>query len=58
VVIQPVPAAVQRMLGELAPLFADIDELAETFTDAEQQVVARYLRSAARRMRDYAASQE
>lgn len=39
---------------ELARLLADIDTLATEFTAEEQEVIARYLRSAAGRMRRFA----
>jgi DNA-binding MarR family transcriptional regulator len=47
------PAAVQSVLGELAPLFAALDALEEDFTPQEQATVIRYLRTAARSMRQF-----
>lgn len=46
--------AITQMLGNLAPLFAEIDALAGQFDPEEQEAIARYLRNAAKRMRDYA----
>lgn len=54
VALQPTEPAVQRILAELGPLFASLDEWAADFTDAEQAVIARYLRGVAGRLRDYA----
>lgn len=45
--------AVGSVLGELAPLFAALDELAEDFTPAQQEGVIRYLRAAADRMKHF-----
>lgn len=47
------PEAVQSVLGELAPLFTALDTLAEDFTPEEQEVIVRYLRAAAARMRRF-----
>lgn len=55
VVLQPTAAAVERILDELGPVFASIDELADDLTDAEQAAVLRYLRAAAQRLSAYAA---
>lgn len=49
------PAAVSTVLGELAPLLSALDGLEADFTPAEQDVVVRYLRAAAGRMRGYLA---
>ncbi|PXA72333.1 MarR family winged helix-turn-helix transcriptional regulator [Cryobacterium arcticum] len=43
----PQAHAVARILGELGPLFAALDTLAEQFTEQENAVISRYLRSAA-----------
>ncbi|GAA4769225.1 hypothetical protein GCM10023199_57730 [Actinomycetospora chibensis] len=45
-----------RVLGELAPLFAAVDDAAEQFTEAELAVMGRYLRLVAERMRHFARS--
>ncbi len=45
--------AVNRLLGELGPLFADLDALSDEFTDEEQATISRYLRAAADRLRDH-----
>lgn len=55
VILQPTPRAVERILGELAPLFSALDDLADAFTLDEQAIVARYLRAAAQRLAGYAA---
>lgn len=47
------PTAVQSVLGELAPLFASLDALAENFTPAEQEAIVRYLRASAGSMRQF-----
>ncbi len=54
VILQPSPEAVARILGELAPLFSALDDLADTFTPDEQATVARYLRAAAQLLAGYA----
>ena len=46
VLVTPHPRTVERVIGELSPLLADLDELATTFTPEEQELVARYLRAA------------
>lgn len=50
------PEAVQRILGELAPVFTDLDDLAETFSPEEQRTIQRYLRQAANLLTRHAAS--
>ncbi len=50
--LQPTAPAVDRILGELAPLFAALDELADRFTPAELDAIVRYLRGAAAILRD------
>lgn len=52
--LQPGAAAVERILGELAPLFATLDRLADDFTPGEQEAIARYLRSAASHLNRFA----
>jgi DNA-binding MarR family transcriptional regulator len=47
------PTAVQSVLGELAPLFAALDSLAQDFGPAEQATIARYLRAAAAHIRQF-----
>lgn len=51
----PQPHAVGRILGELGPLFAALDTLAEDFTDDERAAIDRYLRAAAARLQTRAA---
>jgi DNA-binding MarR family transcriptional regulator len=46
-------AAVGRILGELAPLFTALDDLAGEFTEQELDVVVRYLRRAAGLLREH-----
>jgi DNA-binding MarR family transcriptional regulator len=55
VVLQPSAAAVARILEGLRPLFTQLDQLAEEFPPAEQDAIGRYLRSAARLLKAYAA---
>lgn len=45
--------AVGSVLGELAPLFTTLDELADDFTPSQQEAVIRYLTAAAVRMRHF-----
>ncbi|QTE30133.1 MarR family winged helix-turn-helix transcriptional regulator [Pengzhenrongella sicca] len=54
--LEPTESAVADILGELGPLFAALDALAEDFSPEEQEVIARYLRSAAQRMRAFGAA--
>lgn len=49
------PSAVQSVVGELGPLLAAMDALAGEFTEAEQQVIAAYLRAAGERVRGFVA---
>lgn len=51
--LQPTPAAVARVLGELAPLFTALDDLAEEFTGPELEAIVRYLRGAAAILRGF-----
>lgn len=46
VLVTPHPNTVRRVIGELTPLLADLDELATAFTPEEQEVIGRYLRAA------------
>lgn len=46
VLVTPHPNTVRRVIGELTPLLADLDELAAGFTPDEQEVIGRYLRAA------------
>ena len=46
VLVTPHPRAVQRVIGELSPMLADLDRLATGFSPAEQEVIGRYLRAA------------
>ncbi|MFG6503117.1 MarR family winged helix-turn-helix transcriptional regulator [Microbacterium sp. P05] len=50
------PEAVERILGNLTPLFDGLDDLATTFTPREQASIQRYLREASALLTDYAAS--
>lgn len=43
-----------RYSASLPSLFGEVDGFAERFTPGEQEIIAPYLRGAARRMRDYA----
>lgn len=47
------PAAVRAVLGELAPLLAELDAIDDDFSADEREVVVRYLRTAAERMRHF-----
>lgn len=51
--LQATEAAVHRILGELAPVFTALDDLADEFTDDELDTVVRYLRRAAQILRSY-----
>lgn len=53
-VLEAAAPAVGRILDELAPLLGALDELADGFTPQEREVVARYLRGAEQRLREYA----
>ncbi len=46
--------AVGRILGELGPLFVALDDLSLEFTEAEREVISRYLRGAADRLAAHA----
>ena len=52
--LEPDEASVARMLGELAPLFRELDALADSFSPDEQAVIARYLSAAADQVRAHA----
>lgn len=54
VVLEPDEGSVARMLGELAPLFDELDRLAGTFAPDEQTTIVRYLTEAAERVRAHA----
>ena len=54
IVLEPDEASVARMLGELAPLFRELDELAASFTPEEQAAIIRYLTAAAENVRAHA----
>jgi DNA-binding MarR family transcriptional regulator len=56
VLITARPAAVQRILDDLSPLFVNLDELATTFTPSDQRTIQRYLREASSLLSDHAAS--
>lgn len=55
--VQATDAAVQRVLGELAPLFSAVDTLAEEFTEPERAAIARFLRQAAEILRAFGADE-
>jgi MarR family transcriptional regulator, organic hydroperoxide resistance regulator len=54
IVLEPDEASVSRILGELAPLFDDLERLAATFSPAEQDAIGRFLTAAAERVRAHA----
>jgi DNA-binding MarR family transcriptional regulator len=54
IVLEPDESSVARMLRELAPLFRELDRLADTFTPEEQAAITRYLTTAAERVRAHA----
>ena len=54
VVLEPDEGSVTRILGELAPLFDELDGLAAEFSPEEQQTIVRYLTAAAGRVRAHA----
>lgn len=54
VVLEPDEDSVARLLGELAPLFGELDRLAATFPPEEQAAIVRYLTAAAERVRAHA----
>lgn len=55
VVLEPDDDSMTRMVDELRPLFADLEEVAETFTDDERAAITRYLNAVAQRTRHRAA---
>ena len=54
ITLQATDGSVALVIGELASLLADLDGLAAEFTESQQEVIARYLRAAAGRMRRFA----
>ena len=56
VALHPREETLARVLGELSPLFAAVDDAAEQFTEAELAAVVRYLRTVAGLMRRFARS--
>ena len=54
VVLEPDEGSVARLLGELAPLFDELDRLAATFEPDEQAAIVRYLTAAADLARTHA----
>jgi MarR family transcriptional regulator, organic hydroperoxide resistance regulator len=54
VVLEPDETSVARILGQLAPLFADLEQLVAAFEPAEQEAIARFLGEAAERVRAHA----
>lgn len=55
VVLEPDEDSMTRIVDELRPLFADLEDVAETFTDDERAAIARYLHAVAERTRHRAA---
>jgi DNA-binding MarR family transcriptional regulator len=55
-VVAPTESSMTNIIRIMRPMLDDLDGLAEHFTEQEQQVVERYLRGAALRLRTYAAS--
>lgn len=55
VVLQASDTSTGRLLGELAPLFAELDRLADDLDPAQRETVVGFLRSAAERMDRYVA---
>ncbi len=51
VVLEPDDDSVAQMIDELSPLFADLEQVAATFTDDERAAIARYLTAVAERTR-------
>lgn len=51
--VHPRATTVDRILTELQPLFDSLDDLAETFSPEEQDVIVRYLRGATSRLLDH-----
>ena len=47
--------AAGRILGQLMPLFADLDDLSREFSTGEQAVIQRYLRAASGRVQAHEA---
>ncbi len=56
VALHATPASIDRVLGELRPLFDAIDELGDGLGPRDQVVVERYLRDAAALLADFAES--
>jgi MarR family transcriptional regulator, organic hydroperoxide resistance regulator len=54
ILLEPDETSVARMLGELMPLFRELDQLADTFSPDEQAAITRYLTAAAERVRAHA----
>ena len=54
IVLEPDEASVARMLGELAPLFRELDGLADSFAPEEQAAIIRYLTAATDKVRAHA----
>jgi DNA-binding MarR family transcriptional regulator len=55
VLVVPRDQAVGRLVGELTPLVASLDEFAEEFTPDEQRAIGRFLQGATERMSAHAA---
>lgn len=51
VVLEPDEDSVAQIIDELGPLFADLEQVAATFTDDERAAIARYLTAVAERTR-------
>ncbi len=54
VVLEPDEASAARIVGQLAPLFAELEQLVATFSPAEQEAIAGFLSAAAERARAFA----
>ncbi|OAN34293.1 MarR family winged helix-turn-helix transcriptional regulator [Mycolicibacterium iranicum] len=54
--LSPTPASVDRVLGELAPLLTELDEIARQYSAPERDLIAGYLRRVAQALRDYETS--
>ncbi|MBG6180798.1 MarR family winged helix-turn-helix transcriptional regulator [Arthrobacter sp. CAN_A1] len=52
--LRPTEEAVDRILGELRPLFDSLDALTTEFTSDEQRAIGRYLRLATERLSHFA----
>lgn|GEM_PF-795287 len=58
VVLEPDEDSVTRMIDELTPLFGDLEQVADTFTDDERATIVRYLTAVAERTHAHATPTE